>query len=183
MSPYRRIIFGNTLAGLYQEVRAGLSPAAHDRLREVGVDFRRPLLPAYPAGTFARVVQVMAEELDPGVPRDEALRRMGRRVLDGYRSTFIGRSVARIARLVGVRRTLQQMTKNFRSSDNFTVAEVEERGPHAARVWLNDAMGMPTYYAGFFEVVVEASGGRVVRVQVEESQPPAVVLSVEWDGG
>ena len=177
-----RIIFGNTFSGLYQEVRAGLSPEAHDRLlREAGVDFRRALLPAYPAATFARVVQVMGEELYPDVPRDEALRRMGRRVLKGYLGTFIGRSVVTVARLVGVRRTLRQMTKNFRSSDNFTVAEVEEDGPGAMRVWLNDALGMPAYYAGFFEVVVEGSGGKVVRVLVERSEPPAVTLRVEWD--
>lgn len=181
MAPPGRIIFGNTFAGLYRHVEGRVTPAALDRLRELGVDFRRPVLPAYPAELFVATVRVLAAELYPGQAEAEALHLLGRAVLEGYLTTPIGRAVRSVARLVGTRRTLGQMSKNFRSSDTFTQTRLESLGERDVSLWLNDALGMPTYYQGFFEVVVEGSGGVRPRVELASEEAPALTLRIRWD--
>lgn len=175
-----RVIFGNTFDGLQRVAKAQLTSELTDRLRLVGVDFGRPLLPAYPAETFVSAIHLFASAIYPGEPKDEQLRKMGRKLLEGYLSTFIGRAVQGVARVVGTRATLDRMTQNFRSSDSFTEARISPLGPREVELWLNDDLGMPTYYQGFFELVVEASGGRDPKVEVLRSTPPELVLKVAW---
>ncbi|MBF5044645.1 DUF2378 family protein [Aggregicoccus sp. 17bor-14] len=181
MAPPARIIFGNTFAGLYRHVAPQVPGATLDRLRERGVDFRRPVLPAYPAELFVVTVQELAAALHPQLPQAEALRLLGRAVLDGYLATPIGRAVRGVARLIGTRRTLLQMSKNFRSSDTFTQTRLTARGERDVSLWLNDALGMPSYYRGFFEGVVEGSGGTRAQVEVESYAPPEATLRIRWE--
>lgn len=175
-----RVIFGNTFDGLQRVTRERLDAALLDRLRLVGVDYGRPLLPAYPAETFVSTIHLLGGALYPDLPKEEQLRRMGRTLLDGYLSTLIGKAVQGVARVIGTKATLDRMTQNFRSSDNFTEARISPIGPTAVELWLNDDLGMPAYYLGFFERVVEASGGRDPQVELLCSSPPGLVLKVAW---
>lgn len=177
-----RLIFDNTFEGLYRYTSAQLPEGAVARLRQAsGVDFTRPLLPAYPAEVFVALVRAMATELHGALPEDERLRRIGRAVLEGYRLTLIGRAVEKAARLFGPVQVLQRVSGKFRTSDTFTAVQVEPRGEGDLTLHVNDLLGMPTYYQGFFEVILEGLGVRNPSVAVEGLAAPGGKLRVRWD--
>ena len=176
-----RVIFGNTFEGLYRFVSPGLPPDHAERLRRAtGVDFTKPLHPAYPADSFVRVVREMAGQLYADAPEAERLRRVGRAVLEGWRLTLVGRAVEGVSRVVGPLRTFRMAGRKFRTSDNFTDVRVEEVGARELLLHLNDALGMPTYYQGFFEAIVAHLGVPAPRVDVARAEAPGVTLRVTW---
>ena len=181
MGTEQRVVFGNTFEGLYRFVSPSLGQGHAERLRAAaGVDFTKQLHPAYPAEAFVAVVREMAQQLYPAEPEAERLRRVGRAVLEGWRLTLVGRAVESLSRVVGPLRTFRMAGKKFRTSDNFTDVRVEERGPRELLLHLNDALGMPAYYQGFFEAIVEHLGVASPRVEIAAAEAPGVTLRVTW---
>lgn len=79
--------------GLFVRALAVKAGPLKDQLRRHGFDLDRPL-PRYPVTVWENCVDATAAELYPGVDRAEGWRRIGRRFIEGYFETLVGKFIA-----------------------------------------------------------------------------------------
>mgnify|MGYP002352392928 CR=1 FL=1 len=167
-----RVSFSPVFEGLLREHRATLSATAVSRLRDAGIDVSKPLLAAYPYRAWRAAVRILAEEQYPAVPYEAAVREVGRDFMRGYFETTLGRTVLVVLRLLGPRRSLQRMSRNFRTGNNFSETWMHEDAPGDVRLEVNDALAdVPTFIQGLIEVVLEKVGAEDASVEVLAPAP------------
>jgi uncharacterized protein (TIGR02265 family) len=82
--------------------------AFKQRLREKGFDLDRQKT-SYPIAVWDDCLDVASAELYPGQPRATAWRHIGRRFVDGYFQTLIGRMIAAMLPLLSAKRFMGRM--------------------------------------------------------------------------
>lgn len=181
MDTEEQLVFAQTVEGLFvRGLAAAMTPALKTRLREAGLDLDRPLAVGYRAADFTRWVRLASESLYPEVPAEEALRRIGRHFFDGYMDTLMGKALAPVMRVLGPRRTLQRMERNFRSGSNYVEVRTEVAGPAEVLLHFNEVHGIPGYYAGIIEHGAALTGAKDTTVDVLPAPAPGCALRVRW---
>lgn len=166
-----RLVYVQVVEGLIQHGLQGrISPRLKTRLRQVGLDVDRPLLPAYSVLMWQQCLRVIAEETWPGMALEEAFRHLAAAHVEGYGRTLIGRAVYGVMRLLGPRRLVQRMPQTLRGTDNYTQVELVEKGPAAYEMRMNSALDCPGYAESLFEHMLRVGGGE---------SPHVTTLSVE----
>jgi uncharacterized protein (TIGR02265 family) len=176
-----RVVFRQALEGLLKIVPEGRMDAAlrHEMLR-AGVDLARPLQTAYPMSTWVRFSEVLAAALFPGASITAAHRQLGRRFVEGYFQTFIGKALLPMLKLIGPRRALLRTDRNFRSANNYTEAKFEEKNPSEFIMWINEVDTVPDYTAGIVESGVGAAGAVNPVVEVLSRHGDGCTFRVKW---
>jgi uncharacterized protein (TIGR02265 family) len=181
MNADEQLVFPQTVEGLFVRGLAGaMTPGLRLQLRAAGLDLDRPLAAGYPAADFARWVRLASEALYPGMPEEQALRRMGRHFFDGYMDTLMGKALAPVMRVLGPRRTLERMERNFRSGSNYVAVRAETTGPSEVMLHFNEVHRIPGYYAGIIEHGAELTGAKDTTVEVLPAPAPGCALRVRW---
>ncbi len=179
----QRLVYVQVVEGLLQHGLHGqVSPRLKQRLRRVGVDLDRPLLPAYPVHLWMHCLVVIAEETYPDVPREEAFRRLAEAHVAGYARTVIGRAVFGVMRLLGPRRLVQRLPQTLRATDNYTEAELVERGPTTYEMRMNSALDAPGYAEALFEAMLRMGGAESPKVTKTHVAPavPSTTYLITW---
>ena len=180
-TPDTRLIYSVTVQGLFHLALAGrLSARAREELRAAGLDLDQDLLPAYAITTWLRCLDIVLQDVWPGVPREDAWRQLGRLLIEGLTSTMLGRVMVAAARAMGPRQALSQFNRAFRGSDNYVELRLTERAPSVCELWINDILGRPDYYVGILEKSLEMMAAREPRVTVLRHDAPACVFLLEW---
>ena len=175
-----KVVFDHTIEGLFiRGLGSRLSPRARQRLKEAGVDVDKRLLPAYPFNTWMTSLRIAAEELHPGEPLDQAMRKVGEAFIHGYRETLLGRAVLGVMSVLGPQRTLKRATQNFRSGNNYTEATVSDVSPGCADLWMNEVGPYPTFTAGIISAALTAAGS-TPTVEVRGHDGHACTFRVTW---
>ncbi|MBS2029532.1 MAG: DUF2378 family protein [Deltaproteobacteria bacterium] len=176
-----RIVFAHAIQGMLGRLPPALlhGPLRED-LRAAGLDLDKPFLPGYPFPTFVAAVRLTAQAAFPELPREQALYQLGRRLVDGYWETLVGKALLAVLKLIGPRRALLRTEKNFRSANNYTECRFKELGPSEFEMWLNEANGEPSYTAGIVSGGLEAAGARDAQVSVLAKQDDGTLFHVKW---
>ncbi len=177
--------FQHTVEGLFLKELAGdLTPALREDLREAGLDLSRPLDPAFPSMRYMEWLRITARHLHPELPPAEGVRRIGRRMLRGYGQTFLGKTIFGVMSLIGVRRSLERITRSFRTGDNYSEATLEWLGKGEVNVTFNEVHDVPTYNQGILEQVLIELKAKDSKVELV-SCPDGVeaVYRITWDEG
>lgn len=118
------VVFAPAIEGAVRACGARVTPELRARSKALGVDLDETLV-AYPVDTFLRVFLLLADALVPGddASRPERLRAFGRHVTEAYAHTTIGAATFTMARVIGVRRSLQRAGRNIRNTGNYLDAE------------------------------------------------------------
>lgn len=178
--PSEELDFQSSVEALFvQALRADLTPSLKARLKEEGLDVDK-LQPAYPRRVFSRCCRIAAEALYPDLIREEALRLLGRRLIEGYSLTLIGRAVMGVFKLIGVRRGLERLTRAFRNGDNYTETRFILLEPGRADVTFNQVNGQPTFTQGMLEACLDWVGARDSRVMVMREEGDGAVFRLTW---
>lgn len=181
VKPEERVIFSSVVEGLLRHgLKGQVTPRLKERLRMAGLELDRPLLPAYPLNLWRHCLNLIAEELYPGVPRPEAFRRLATRHVEGYGSTLFGRAMYRILRLLGPRRVMLRMPETLRSTDNYTEARLVEKGPGAFELHLNSALDAPGYAETLFEGLLRLAGAQQPHAQLVHQDAEATTYLLTW---
>lgn len=124
MSPAEPVVFSATVDGIQRAFGARISPELRAQVRSLGLDLDARQV-AWPVDTFLPAFLALAEGLIPGdeASRPERLRQFGREVTDAYAHTAIGMATFTMARVIGVRRSLQRAGRNIRTTGNYLDAE------------------------------------------------------------
>jgi uncharacterized protein (TIGR02265 family) len=174
-----KLIFAQTFEGLFRSVQARLTPVLQQGLKARGVDPTRPLLPAYPHEVFAEVMLYLAAQLYPQVEEEEAVRLLGRGFMEGFGETMIGRAMLAAMRLIGPRRTLERVSRQFRAGNNYTETKLTSISERDYELWINEVR-LPGWYIGIVGRGLELAGGAEVRVELTAREGRSGTFRVTW---
>lgn len=175
-----KLIFSQTFEGLLRVVGSRqMTPVIEEGLRARGLDVKRPLLPAYDHRVFLEVVPFLAKHLHPRLGEDPAIVALARDFVDAFGFTLIGRALLAMIRVIGPRRTLERLTRQLRTANNFSQTRVTERSATGYDVWVNE-VAMPGWYQGIFERGLELAGAHQVKVVLAERSAGAGTFRVDW---
>jgi uncharacterized protein (TIGR02265 family) len=175
-----KLIFNSAVEGLIGSVRVEISPKCHTRMKQAGFDYQAKSLPAYPAELWARVVQVLGEEIYPGLAAADSHRRLALRTVEVFAQSMIGGAMFTVANLLGPDRTVRRMTRNFRTGSNFIETTCTEVSPHTFDIGFNDVSGVAGFYAGLLEGGFLRVGAKGLTVKLNDETAPGAVFRVNW---
>lgn len=155
-------------------------PALHERMRVIGIDLTRKLLPAYPVRVWNEVLVATAETLYPGIPLPLSGLKLGERMMEGYRATFVGQAVFAMAKIIGPRRALLRSRQNWRSGNNYSEVKVEELSPTDFRATFNEAGISRWVSQGLLLAGLTFAGARETSVELESFTETEVVYRITW---
>ena len=175
------VVFEQTIEGLFMRGLEGrLTPTARERLKALGVDLSRRLLPAYSFATWMAALKVAAEEVYGSHSEAEAMFKLGEQFIDGYQNTMLGRAVLGLVRVLGPKRTLMRATQNFRSGNNYTETKLSDLGQNAMELWMNEVGPYPSFTAGIVHAAMRASGAQGLSVETKAYDGHAATYLVRW---
>lgn len=104
---------------------------------------------------------------------------LGRAMFDSFGHTLLGKALLMV-RVLGPNRELQRMTRNLRTSNNYSDTKLTQKGPTAWELWIN-LVAFPHYYRGLVECGLQHSGAKNVQVEILSHTPNgAAVLLIAW---
>ncbi|NMO21970.1 DUF2378 family protein [Pyxidicoccus fallax] len=181
MAEEQKVVFAHTVEGLFvQALSDKLTPAAKERLKAAGLDLSRSFQPAYPEAQFHSWVRIAAEEVFPGVPGDEALRKMGESLVTGYEKTLMGKAVLATVRMLGPKRMLERTTHNFRSATNYLETKLNHLGGNDYEMSINETSGVPCYFGGIMLQALRIAGAKDGRVEIIRQDGGACTYRIQW---
>jgi uncharacterized protein (TIGR02265 family) len=176
-----KLVFDHTIEGLFLRGLSGqVTPRLKEKLRQAGLDLDRPLLPAYPFDVWMKCIGLAAHELFPGTPEPEAWRRLGERLVEGYRETVMGSAMFTLLKLLGPRRTLHRAQKNFRSGNNYTEVRFTDVAPSVVDVWMNETALASHFTRGALQAGMRTSGAPELQVNIHHSDSQGTTYRVSW---
>ena len=181
MTAENEYVFQQAVEGLFiVGLKGKLTPLLDQRLREAGLDLSRPFAPAYPRSDWNNFIRISAETLWPDEPPERAYHALGRQLLLGYAETLLGKALSAMLKLVGPRRALERMTRNFRSGSNYNATRVTDVGPGEVLFWMNEPDLHPSYVAGILEASLEMAGARQLELHVHERDAQGCTYRIRW---
>jgi uncharacterized protein (TIGR02265 family) len=147
-------------------------------LRAAGFDLRAQQ-PEYPAEVWKKCLEVTARRVHPGLPREEALRKLGRVFIDGFFKTILGKVASTVVAMVGPDVVLRRARGFFMSSAPGLVMTVDERGRHDFVVRFVSPVTNPEFDSEVLLAIVERAGAKGLRSELTP-RPDGFDLSVRW---
>lgn len=158
-----KLIFLQTFEGLVRAYGTRFTPELLTNFKLYGFDPER-LLPAYPQKSFIEVVRLLGRALHPGLSEDDAIREVGRGFINGYEDTLVGRAMLAMIRIIGPRRTLERLTRQFRTGNNFSDTRLTQVSASEYQLWCNEVR-LPGWYQGIVSRGLEVAGAKDVTVE------------------
>ena len=180
--PSQPLVFSHSLQSLLSRAfPSGVPAALKEKLRGMGVELERPLLPAYPKDTWSRCVEHGARYAFPAEPRELGWRRMGERMVEGYQETMIGRAMFSTLRLLGPRRMLLRSQKSFRSGNNYTEVRLTDVAPTVLDVWFNETDEVLRQFTlGLVLAGMRSAGAEEPRADITHRDALGVTIRASW---
>ncbi len=175
-----KLIFSQTFEGLFRALGPRLDESLSSALREVGLDFQKPLQPAYPLAVFQEVVRLIGQRLYPELDTEGQAHAMGREFMDGYGQTMVGRAMVGMMRIIGPRRTLERLSRQFRTGNNFSETTLTQVGPSEFQLWCNQVT-IPGWYCGLLERGLELAGAKGSLAVLLRSDETGGTFRVTWE--
>jgi uncharacterized protein (TIGR02265 family) len=175
-----KLVWGHTVEGLIRCGKPRSTPKWVERMRGAGLDLEKPVAAVYTRDQWSQFLKITADELFEG-PMELRLEEMGSAFIDEYAKTFLGRAVAAVISVIGMKRAIERMTKSLRSGNNYSETKATFTGPRRAEFWLNDSLGMPSYICGALAAVLRRTGTESVRVTTLSTNGMEVILEITWD--
>ena len=175
-----RLIYSEVIEGLIQYGLGGRVPSRlRERLGDLGLDVER-LPSTFPVVTWLKCLRTITEELFPGVPEEEAFRRLARQHVEGYGRTLMGRATLRVMRLLGPRRMVNRLPSMLSATDNYTAGTVEQLGDTQFVLSLNSNVQPPSYAESLFETLLSACGAVQPQAKRQESREDSSTYLLSW---
>lgn len=175
----QRIIFAVQAEGLLRGLDPDVTGRLKTRLKEAGLDPDVALPPGWPAERLKVWLDLASAEIYPDFALDEAHRRIGRRFLDGWQRTMLGAASAQFLKVLGMKRTLERLTRAFRTGDNFSETSVDFPSERVGVVTIRSQQ-LPHYIAGILDgglALMKVKG----KVSIEPASGDTMTFRVEWE--
>jgi uncharacterized protein (TIGR02265 family) len=179
MGAEQHLVYDFGVESLFKGLGPRLTPPLKEKVREVGIDLDKKLLPAYPKTLWTRAVDVVAEHLSDGGDLAAARRQLGHDISSGFEQSTLGRIMAPGVRFIGVRRVLLRLPRQLTMSNNFLRVAVVETPGDTLRVEVNEAVPSPEFLCGVIEAIAGYAGAKTCTVTFA-NEGPLTAFSVSW---
>lgn len=174
-----KLIFSSSIEALLKVAAGKINPATERELGALRMGPPHKLEPAYAAEDWAKAVRLVGADLFAGQPPTQQHFEVGRATVYQFTDGFVGKAMLSAARLFGARRSLQRMSNSLRSGANFLETRLTIIDEKTLELWLNDASGVPHFYAGLL-----SAGHPVIpewpdRITVKSEDGAACVLEMK----
>jgi len=174
-----KLIFAQTFEGLLRALGPRLDARMADELRKAGIDPAAELKPAYPLSVFQQMIRLVGEAVAPDQPADAQTFAAGRAFMDGYAQTMVGRAMLGMMRVIGPRRSLERLSRQFRTGNNFSETTLRELGDGEYELWVNQ-VSLPGFYRGIITAGLERAGAKDVTVDLATHADTAATFRIRW---
>jgi uncharacterized protein (TIGR02265 family) len=174
------MVFSQAVEGLLRALGPRLDDSMKDKLRTLGLDVRARLEPAYPLAVWTEVMRYSATLVAPSRPPSEQMFELGRRFVEGYSETIVGKAMLTALKVLGPRRALERMSRNFRSGNSYTETKLEAKGPTEFTLWFNEVKE-PEFYRGMLEAGVGRAGAKNLEIKTLGHDDSGASFSIRWD--
>ena len=174
------LVFSSTFDALARALGSRLTVESKARFKALGVNYDAPeLLPAYPFETWVKAMDLGAELVMPNASQEARHEAMGRRMVDSYGETLVGKALLTAMRVIGPRRTLERMARNLRTANNYTETKVTVAPDGAYHLWCSK-VASTSFYRGMLQRGVEVAGGKSVTVTPLAHDETGATFSISW---
>ena len=170
-------MFSQTVEGLLRAL-GPLDATDRERLKAIGFDPSLPLAPGYPVEKYVELQRVAVEIFAPEVPFSLGIETLGRRFVDAYGETLMGRAVLVALKLLGPRRALERLTRTLATGTSFFQTRLTEVQPGVFHLWIN-RVTWPGWYLGLLRRGLELAGAQEISLAVVEHVGPGLGLTLE----
>ncbi len=171
------MVFAQTVEGLLRAL-GPMDEPDRARFRAIGFDPAQPLEPAYPVEQYVAMQRVAVEVFAPEVPFAVGIEALGRRFVDGYAETFMGKAVLVGLRLLGPKRALERLSRTLATGSTFFQTKLTEPGPGVWNLWIN-RVTFPGWYMGLIRRGLEHAGAKDIQLKVIDHLGPGLGLTLE----
>jgi uncharacterized protein (TIGR02265 family) len=173
------VMFSSTIEGLIRALGDKLDVTTNAAFKAAGIDLLGKLQPAYERAAWLQASRLAGELLFPGKPVAEQQHLLGQRFMNGFAETLVGKALATMMRVVGPRRSLDRIQRNFRMGNNFTEATLHEIELRVCDLWISP-VAYPEFYQGLVEAGLTLAGGKSVEATPMKREGESVTLRVRW---
>ena len=147
-------------------------------LRVAGYDMDAPKA-FYPSEVWNRCIDVALRHVTPGKKREEALRALGKVLIDGFFQTIVGSVISVGLPMLGAERVVQRLPRYITSTSLGVKMTVEKMGERRYLLRSIDAYALPELTAGLIEagLLRTKTAGTAT---VGERPPDAYAVEVRW---
>lgn len=166
-----KLIFSSSIEALLtvtEKHRGRLSAETRSALSAMRMGPSHKLEPAYAAEDWARAVKLIGADLFPGGDAYEQQCEVGKATVLQFADTFLGKAMFAAAKVMGARRSLDRMTRNFRTGANFIETRFTVLDEKTHELWMNDVTDVPGFYAGLIGAGADAMPGWPDQVSVKK---------------
>lgn len=176
-----KLIFQSSIEALFHKALVGqVSDALKADLRGLGLDLDKPLPPAIGRDVWYEALERTARSLFVGVPREQAMWRLGSTLFKGLEDSLLGKALAPVARTLGPARLLKRVPHNIKSANNFAQSRYDELGPGEGLLWVSDVGTSPEFTAGTLDAMVRWAGAVDCVVAIERLDALACNFKLRW---
>jgi uncharacterized protein (TIGR02265 family) len=172
-----QLVFSQKVEGLLRAV-GPLDANAKQKFRAIGFDPDLRLEPAYPVEKYVEMQKVAVDVFAPSAPFDASIETLGRRFVDGYGETIVGKAVLVTMRLLGPKRTLERLSRTLSTGSSFFETKLSEFSPGVWHLWLN-RVTFPGWYVGLIRRGLELAGAKDVELKVLQHDGAGLGLTLE----
>ncbi len=174
-----RVVFGHSMSALLERCAGELTDEKWAELAALGVS-RTTLLPAYEFELWCRALEFLARATHPDLEVGEAELALGREFIEKYANTLIGTALFALLRLLGTRRTIQRLTRSFRTGTSFTQIDISEETPTGCLLRFNIVEPRGRMTEGVLSKGLEKAGIPDVKVKLESLEGETATYRVQW---
>jgi uncharacterized protein (TIGR02265 family) len=179
MPTSERVVFSHTVDSLLERCASGLTDAQWAPLGALGVA-RTHRLPAYEFELWCKIIEYIAHATYPDLPIGDAEYAIGREFVERYAETFVGRALFAMLRLIGAVRTIDRLSRSFRTGTNFTTIDIREQTETSCLLDFNIVEPRARLTQGILARGLEVAGIKGVVVTLESLQGERAVYRLAW---
>ena len=175
-----KLVYESSIEGLFiKGLGSKVTPALREELKGLGIDLSR-IPKSVTQETWSAALEVTAKHLYPKLERKQALKELGIVLMKGVEDSFLGRTMARMVKFLGVKRLIERVPDNMKTSNNFSSAQVTPLSGNACRLDVTDIGDTPEVFQGSLEEMARWAGAKTVDVKFELPNPPAASFVIRW---
>lgn len=174
-----KLIFSGAVESLLKVMNGHISQETKALLAKMRMGPPHKLEPAYPAEDWARAVKLISADLFPASDPDTQHRQLGKATVMHFADGFMGKAMFGAAKIMGAKRSLERMTRNFRTGANFIETRFTVVDEKTQELWMNDVSDVPGFYAGLIGAGADMIPGWPDRIEVKKRDGAACLYELK----
>jgi uncharacterized protein (TIGR02265 family) len=173
-----KVVFSQSMEGLYRALDP-LTPQERAAFLAAGVKDSTKFAPAYPVDLHIAILDACAASRYAHLPELERYTEVGKLFFTGFQKTLIGSAMLAMLKVLGPRRTLERLSRNFRTANNFTEGTLVTLAPNHHRVTINFTK-RPGFYLGLLHSGCLHAGAKDLKVTLVETKNFETTYDLTW---